>query len=379
MLLQTPNLRFAIDGRMLDREGTGVSTYARAFRAALEMLGRKPVEMRDSHCGPQALPRGRIENWWRWSETCLDCPRWLWRRNMYARDIYRLAQVHFNRHGTLLRFYPGGRGVMHWTYPVPLLIEGWTNIYTVHDAIPITHPGLTAIDADRHRRLLTRIGERADRILTVSEAARQEILGSVDLAPDRVINCPPGLQTEHLADALPPGLRTGGYLLALGNIEPRKNLARLAAAHAASGTDLPLVVAGTPAWQAESIERMLAAQPGVVRLPFLSRPQLLRVIADARALLFPTLAEGFGLPIIEAMHLGTAVMTSRGGATEEVSGGAAILVDPLSVDDVAAAIGRLTHEDALISALVAAGRKRSEYFSVQAFAARIDAVHRQLP
>ena len=379
MLAETPNLRFAIDGRMLDRNGTGVSTYARAMRDALVLLGRMPLVVRDAHCTPHPAAPGRLERWWRWSETCFDCPRWLWRRRLYARDIFRLAQVHFDRHGTLLQFHPGGRGVVHWTYPLPLVFAGWTNIYTVHDAIPITHPELTNIDEVRHRRLLHRIGERATRILTVSEAARQDILRSIDLREDQLVACPTGLDIEQPAAALPEGLIPGRFLLALGSVEPRKNLTLLAAAHAASGTDMPLVVAGQSGWQGDVIEGPLASRSDVIRLPFISRATLLRVVADARALLFPTLAEGFGLPIIEAMHLGTPVMTSTGGATEEVAGGAAMLIDPRSIEAMAAAIARLARDDALVRQLAANGLQRADNFSLPAFAARLDAVHRALP
>jgi len=374
-----PNPRFAIDARMLDRDGTGVSTYARALRDALTLLGHSPMEVRDRHCAPQPMSPTRFERWWRWSETCLDSPRWLWRRRMYARDIYRLAQVHFDRHGTLLRFHPGGRGVMHWTYPVPLVFEGWTNIYTVHDAIPLTHPELTGIDPARHRRLLARIGERAARILTVTEAARQDILRSIDIDARLIVACPTGLDLERSSAALPDGLISGRYMLALGSVEPRKNLMPLAAAHAASGIDMPLVIAGLPGTHSAPIEAALAALPGVIRLPYVSRATLLSLVAGARALLFPTLAEGFGLPVIEAMHLGTAVMTSRGGATEEVAGSAALLIDPASLDEMTVAIGRLARDDELLSTLSAAGQQRAAHFSRRAFADRIGAVHRALP
>ena len=378
MLVETPNPRFAIDGRMLDRDGTGVSTYARALRDALLLLGHAPLTVRDAHCTPDPAPPTRFERWWRWSETRLDCPRWLWRRNMYARDIFRLAQVHFNRHGTLLRFHPGGTGVVHWTYPVPLAFVGWTNIYTVHDAIPLTRPELSQIDALRHRRLLTRIVARADCLMTVTEAARADIVRELRCDPSLVIACPTGLDVAQTDAALPVGLRPGEYLLAVGNVEPRKNLKRLAEAHRLSGTSLPLVIAGPTGWHSERIETSLARYPGVIRLTRLPRPVLLSLIARARALLFPTLAEGFGLPIVEAMSLGTAVMTSRTGATAEITGGAALLIDPENPDEIAAAIGALAADDALVGRLVAAGLQQSRHFTANAFAERIARVHAML-
>ena len=102
------------------------------------------------------------------------------------------------------------------------------------------------------------------------------------------------------------------------------------------------------------------------------------VIAGARALLFPSLAEGFGLPIAEAMALGTPVMTSTGGATEEVARSAALLVDPLSLDAMARAIARLDNDAALRTSLAAAGRERARDFSLESFAERLQALHEGL-
>lgn len=379
---QTQNTRFAIDARMLGREGTGVATYARALLTALELSGRAPLRVADPSCSRPMERAPRHNRWLRWAAVLFDRPRALsgFPPGLTAPDIFRLAQVHFDRHGTMLRLTaPGAAGIVHWTYPLPIRIDGWINIYTVHDAIPILHPALSQIDPVRHRRLLEALNASAEHMLTVSEAARHDIIAALGSDPDRISACPPGIAvgTATATPALPAGLESGGYLLAVGSVEPRKNLVRLAEAYSRSGTTLPLVIAGPDGWRSDEIAPRLTATPGIIRLPYVERSTLMALIAGARALLFPTITEGFGLPIIEAMQLGTPVLTSRGGATEEVAGGATLLADPLSVDDLAVQIARLA-DDALIGELRAAGLARGEAFSATAFAARLDAIHARL-
>ena len=336
---QTQNTPFAIDARMLGRQGTGVATYAEALFAALELSGRAPLHIVDPSCHRPMAPAGPVARWARWAGALVDRPRPLARsaQELRARDIFRLAQVHFDRHGTMLRLHaPGVAGIVHWTYPLPIRVEGWINIYTVHDAIPITHPELSQIDPYRHRRLLEALAGSAEHILTVSEAARSDIIAALGCDAGIISACLPGLAIEPASVPLPRELKRGNYLLSVGSVEPRKNLLRLAEAYRESGIDLPLVIAGPDGWRAEEIAPRLADTPGLIRYPYVERSTLMALVAGARALLFPTITEGFGLPIIEAMQLGTAVLTSRGGATEEVAGGAALLVDPLSVNDLAA-------------------------------------------
>ena len=377
---QTQNMPFAIDARMLGREGTGVATYARALSAALERPGIAPLRISDPSCGKAMVPARPVERWYRWSEALADRPRRLRRSNgeLHARDIFRLAQVHFDRHGTMLRLIaPGDRGIVHWTYPLPIRIDGWINIYTVHDAIPITRPALSQIDPRRHRRLLEALAGCAEHILTVSEAARRDIIDALGCDPDVISACLPGLSVQPEASPLPPGLSKEGYLLFVGSVEPRKNLLRLAEAYVASGSPLPLVIAGPDGWRADEITPRLAATPGIIRMPYVDRPLLMSLIAGARALLFPTITEGFGLPIVEAMQLGTPVLTSRGGATEEVAGGAALLADPLSVPELAAQIRSLA-DPTLLAALKSRGVARGANFTVRAFADRLNQVHERL-
>ena len=178
-----------------------------------------------------------------------------------------------------------------------------------------------------------------------------------------------------------------GISCTCGTIEPRKNLARLITAHRASGTTTPLILAGPDGWRAKEeiaaggaeVRPLVALtqgeQGGVWRAPWLPRPDLLDLLRGARALLFPSLAEGFGLPIAEAMTLGVPVLTAAGGATGEIAGDAAILVDPHDTAAMAGAIAALDGDGALRGRLADAGLRRATLFSVEACLGRLAAIY----
>jgi glycosyltransferase involved in cell wall biosynthesis len=286
--------------------------------------------------------------------------------------LFREAQVFFNLYGRLMPVLTDApAGVMHWTYPVPLRLVGWRNVYTIHDAIPLTHPALTPIDPRRHRRLLIRVAAEADRLLTVSMAARSEILEALVCPAAQVTCVPQGVNPPSLGGALPAGLAPKGFFLFCGAIEPRKNLTRLVDAHAASGSLRPLVIAGPAGWRSSEILQQIESRANVIRLPYQDRGALDALIRGARALLFPSLAEGFGIPIVEAMMAATAVMTTSRGAPAEIAGGAALGVDPEDSDAMSLAIGELDQDDALVARLSAAGLKRAEAFALPAYASRL--------
>jgi glycosyltransferase involved in cell wall biosynthesis len=348
--LDTRNLALA--------EGTGVASYARNLALAYANLGFTPQWL---EAEPETV--GRLQRFRRalGGQVRLG-PAFA------APDIFRVAQVHFNLYGRAMRLHLNNPPrLMHWTYPLPLYLTGSVNIVTIHDLIPLQRPELTGIDPHRMRRLLREAVRNAEAIVTVSETVRVGIIAELGVAPARVFNLYQAVDVTGGAAAkeiCPPG-----SFLVIGSVETRKNIARLVAAHAASGVANPLVIVGPD---------MDAPMTGALRLPYAKRPDLLRAMASARAILLPSLAEGFGLPIAEGFALGVPVMTSRGGATEEVAGGAALLVDPLDVADMAVAIRRLARDDDLCARLQAAGLARSPVFGLDAFSARLGACLDQL-
>lgn len=363
-----------MDGRLAAADATGVASYARAMRDALATTGPAALVLEDDQRGQfgaraslgEAIHRrlmGRLRG--RLSLT-RDAQR------LYAPDVYRLAQARFAATGRLLMLdAPGRAGIMHWTYPIPAWIRGWINLYTVHDAIPLLHPELSGVAPDPLQRKIMAIAAVADRFLTVSNAACDQILSAVPLHPSSVVNCGAAVTALAPGDGhLPGGLKPGGYYLFCGLAEPRKNLPRLIAGWRASGTPFPLVLTGPEHDPAQRV-------PGLIILPYQERRALIDLMRHARALLFPSLGEGFGLPVVEAMALGTPVLTANNGALAEVADGSALLVDPRDAEAIARGIARLDGEDALRATLALKGRDRSRAFTVERFGARLRQLHNE--
>jgi len=373
-------IRLCMDARMLvSTGGTGVSSYARQLLCAHRTISPDQALLSDRAALdlPAPSPFGRAGRWaralvpgMRSARIQADRPD---QELLVAPDVFRVAQVYFDVHRRPLRVrLPGPPGIMHWTYPVPLAVVGWHNLYTVHDVIPLRRPDLTDIDGRRYHRMLTRLAECATRFIAVSETARDEIVRATACAPDFVIDCSLAVD-DAPADpaALPAGLTPGEFLLVCGTVEKRKNVARLLDAYRQSKVVLPLVIAGPDGWGAAEIAPLLAATPGAIRLPYLDRPALRALIGQARALVMPSLAEGFGLPVAEAMALGTPVLTSNQGALAETAGGAALAVNPEDRGRLGTALRRLATEDALCAKLSEAGRRNATRFTPARFAERL--------
>ncbi len=361
-----------VDARgLLARHGAGVATYAAGLAEALTGAG-VPVE-RLAEAGPAP---GRLRRW------LAALPPGARPASLAApglrtgADPFRTAQVFFDLHR---RFMPlrdaSPPGLMHWTYPVPLCFIGVPNVYTVHDVIPLQHPALSPVPAARLRRLLRGVGRWAAHVVTVSEVSRAALLAETGWPPGRVTSTGQSVSVAG-ADLSAPaalGLQPGGYFLCAGTVEPRKNIARLVAAHAASGVSAPLVLAGPDGWRAAG--ELQGAGPGLRRVPWLPRPALLGLMTGARAVLMPSLAEGFGLPVAEAMALGVPALASEDQALSEIAGGAALLADARSTGALTAAIQALDSDRDLRASLAARGLRRAEEFTPAAHARRLLAVY----
>ncbi len=166
--------------------------------------------------------------------------------------------------------------------------------------------------------------QAADAIVAVSELTKQETVALADVPAERIRVVPNGVDAAFTAD----GPRADGdYVLAVATLEPRKNLGRVV--EAARGAGVELRVVGARGWGGVEVDGWVGEIPDA---------ELAALYRGARCVLYPSLYEGFGLPVLEAMACGVPVVTSRGTAMEEVAVGAAILVDPLDVDAIAEGI-----------------------------------------
>ncbi len=161
------------------------------------------------------------------------------------------------------------------------------------------------------------------------------------------------------------------FVLFVGTLEPRKNLARLAEAMRRPGMPGPLVVAGAEGWG----DVGTVDHGDTLFLGFIPDADLAALYAAATVFAYPSEREGFGLPVAEAMAQGAAVVTSRGTSTEEVAGGAAVLVDPLDVDDIARGVVEASDRRA---ELTIAGRRQAATLTWERSAELTLAVYREL-
>ena len=197
-------------------------------------------------------------------------------------------------------------------------------VVTVLDLAVLRHPELfNAWTRTYSRFAVPRVVRAARRVIAISAFTKSELVDVLGVDPARVtvIGVPP-------RDAFSPegDQASGDYVLAVGTLEPRKNLSR--AVEAAKRAGVELRVAGARGWGSVELD-------GTRWLGTPDDAELARLYRGARALVYPSLYEGFGIPILEAMRCGTPVVTSRGGSTEEVAGGAAVLVDPYDVASIA--------------------------------------------
>jgi glycosyltransferase involved in cell wall biosynthesis len=175
---------------------------------------------------------------------------------------------------------------------------------------------------------------------------------------DRLHVVPEGPTPMPRPGPLPAGLEPG-YVLAVGTVEARKNYRRLAAAHAGIAGAPPLVIAGRPGWNGEAPP----AGPGVTLLGHVDDPTLAALYANAAVLAFPSLYEGFGLPLLDALARGVPALIGDRGALPELAGEAALAVDPENTEAIAEGLRRLLSEAPLRRRLAAAGRRRAADFS----------------
>ncbi len=271
---------------------------------------------------------------------------------------------------------PAPRGdVVHAPTPLAPPRRGRPLVVTIHDAVPWTHPqALTPRGVAWHRRMAGLAARTADRIVVPTRAVADDLAAVLPLRPDRVAVVGEGAS----ADLHPPAdaqeraarldLPDGGYLLSLATLEPRKGLDVLLAALAhPDAPDLPLLVVGQPGWGgvdplAEAAR--LGIRPGRVRvLGRIDDPDLAVVLSRATALAAPSRAEGFGLPLLEAMAAGVPVVSSDAPALVEVGGGAAVVVPREDAPALAAALAGVAGDSGLRARLAAAGRRRAAAYT----------------
>lgn len=313
-------------------------------------------------------------------------------RDMWGRGWYNL---HVRRRPLAVTVREGRPpALMHWMQAQPLRLAGTRNVYTIHDLIPLRLPWAAFEDKGLWLKAVRAIARDADHVVTVSEHARGDIISHLGVPPERVTNtyqpvmAPPPIADGALAEARlrgVHGLEPRGFFLFVSTVEPRKNLARMLDAYYASGSATPFVIVGQKGVNWRDELRLLTEANGtrspdgrVRYLGYVPRIEVDVLLRHARALLFCSLYEGFGLPVIEAMQVGTPVLTSTTSSLPEVAGPAALTVDPTDTRAIAEALRALDADAALRGRLSADGPGRAALFSPEAYAKRLAALHARL-
>lgn len=262
-------------------------------------------------------------------------------------------------------------------------------VMTCHDLVPLHFPEQVE---QRHRnfllRFLPRWLHRAEKVLTVSEFVREDVVNTCQLAAEKVMavynGCRDGFwplqETEkqlvraRFADSSP-------FFFYAGAIHPRKNVHRIILAFdqfkTATGADVKLLLAGRFAWQTGAVRsawEQAQHRNDIKFLGYVGEEDLPRLTAAAIAMVYVSISEGFGLPLVEAMACDTPVLTSNTSCLPEISGDAALLVDPFSESDIAAGMEKLYSDADFVQYLIEKGRIQRQKFSWDSAAEQIYAV-----
>ena len=336
-----------------ERERTGVGRYVERLLAALvargdtfryHVLASRPLQ--------RALPTGVVGPGGRRFPT-----RWLWMQAMLPVTLSRLQprMCHFTN------------GMAPVNCPCPYVLTLYDMSLFLHAH---TQPWKSRLLI---RGLVPRVARRAAAVITATNSARDDIIRVLGLPPARVQVVSGGVDTAfRLTDTpgtLDPVRRRYGldrpFILSVGTLEPRKNLGRLTRAFGqlrAQGRQEDLVLVGRNGWGRDEARRVadeLGIATSVRTLGYIPESDLPALYALARVVAFPSLYEGFGFPIVEAMACGTPVLTSDRSAMAEIGRDAAVLIDPTQVGAIADGLAALLDERPLRERLRAAGLRRA--------------------
>ena len=223
---------------------------------------------------------------------------------------------------------------------------------------------------------------RSERIITISEFSRQEIVELAGIAEDKITVIPAAPCVSEETEPYDIVAARYGvslpYLLYVGNIEPRKNLVRLLRVFnrlkLSDGIPHKLVLAGGRGWRNGEFDRVLAALPcrnDVIQTGYVSAETRNSLYENADALVYPSLYEGFGMPPLEAMRCGCPVVCSDTASLPEVTGGAAELINPLSEDSLCEGLRHILNDKSYAATLIKKGRVRAGHYSWEESAGRL--------
>lgn len=304
--------------------------------------------------------------------------------NIDKRHLYRfsgrLSDLMLERLSIPVEFLMGKIDIFHGpSFFIPNHIRS-KSVVTIHDLMMLRHPEFLTQDmANAFKKKIYSAIRKFDTIISVSNFTKSEIIDLLNI-PERRIRViyngidskfrPINDKTQLNSIKAKYGINGKGYLLFVGNIETKKNIDRLVHAYALlrKETDCQhsLVIAGNRAWHFETVRetvRKFSIEEDVLFLGVVHDEDLPCLYSGAEVFVFPSLYEGFGIPVIEAMACGTPVISSNNSSVPEIAGGAAILVNPTSVSEISEAMYNVLSDSRLRQQLVEKGFRRAKDFS----------------
>jgi glycosyltransferase involved in cell wall biosynthesis len=351
---------FGLDARAAAEVPAGRGRYVRELLAALAADGeqdRYRLYARRAHRSD--LPAGRFD----WELSGLRDPLW---HLAAARRASRATSAFLSTNSYLTA----------WATTVPTAV-------VVYDMVAFLPDGHAQARAARIERATIRPAlRRTAALLCISEATRRDLVRLFPRA-EPIASVIPLAADARFGEPVEPARLERPYVLAVGTLEPRKNLVRLVAAFAALPDELrashQLALVGPEGWDMDEILRAAAASPeDVTLLGHVDEDRLHALYAGAACFAYPSLYEGFGLPVLEAMAAGAPVVTSTVSSLPEVAGNAGLLADPRDVRSIRDALAAVLGDPARAAALRAAGRERAAGFSWARTAAATRDVLREL-
>jgi glycosyltransferase involved in cell wall biosynthesis len=372
-------MRIGIDATVLHGRYSGVENAVRGLILALADLGTEDEIVLS--CGSTIPLDNRLPANVRWS------------RQRFAPE-HRLRRIAFQQFGLPALAERLGLDVLHGpAYVTPIRCRVPT-VASIYDLMVFIHPHMCErANRAHYRAVLPRSAPRCRRVIVPSRVVAESVVERLGVDRDRVAVVPLGVDPrfappEEEGDALRARERLGlpeGFILYVGNIEPKKGLGTLvralALARRAHGLREPLVIAGARAWGAGELDRAIAeARVGdsVRLLGYVPDADMPTLYAAATAFAFPSIYEGFGLPPLEAMACGTPVVVSDGGSLPEVTGDAALRVHVGDEDALADALVRLCGDDGLRRRLREQGLRRVTGLTWARHAAAVHSVYREV-
>jgi glycosyltransferase involved in cell wall biosynthesis len=365
-------LRVGFDATSAVRQGGGIGRYTRELLRALAADTASDYRLFFASRGvPHPLP---------------PLPPNFHITHLPVDDLWLVRVWHRARLPLPVNWITGPIDIFHSPdFTLPPVSRGTRTLLTVHDLSFIRDPqSAPAVLRDYLNDVVPRSVARADRVLADSQATRDDLVQLYRTPPEKIFVLYSGVHEsfQPVTDSATLaavraryGLGDAPFVLAVGTLQPRKNYVRLIQAFAATRSGqsnrprdeaLRLVIAGGKGWLYDSIfaevER-LGLQDRVLFPGFVADADLPALYSAACVLAYPSIYEGFGLPMLEAMACGTPVVTSTASCLPEVAGDAALLVQPTDVDALAAALDRALTDEALRADLIAKGRARARQFS----------------